>query len=88
MAEIYTRLETQLVHAGAVEMPIFQSATYTYAGETRDDDVRSPAQQQHAEPAGRARQAGRARGSKSRAGERQRHGRAQRKLRVPHAAAA
>jgi cystathionine beta-lyase/cystathionine gamma-synthase len=48
MAEIYTRLETQLVHAGeplpriagAVEMPIFQSATYTYAGETRYDDVR------------------------------------------------
>jgi cystathionine beta-lyase/cystathionine gamma-synthase len=48
MAEIYRRLETQLVHAGeplprilgAVEMPIFQSATYTYAGETRYDDVR------------------------------------------------
>jgi cystathionine beta-lyase/cystathionine gamma-synthase len=42
------RLETQLVHAGeplpriagAVEMPIFQSATYTYAGEKRYDDVR------------------------------------------------
>ena len=48
MSEIYRRLETQLVHAGeplpriegAVEMPIFQSATYTYAGETRYDDVR------------------------------------------------
>ena len=48
MAEIYRRLETQLVHAGeplprilgAVEMPIFQSATYAYAGETRYDDVR------------------------------------------------
>ena len=48
MAEIYSRLETQLVHAGepspriagAVEMPIFQSATYIYAGETRYDDVR------------------------------------------------
>ncbi len=44
----YQRLETQLVHAGepdppiggAVEMPIFQSATYIYAGETRYDDVR------------------------------------------------
>src|SRR5262245_22931213 len=43
------RLETQLVHAGeplpriagAVEMPILQSATYTYAGEKRYDDVRS-----------------------------------------------
>jgi len=42
------RLETQLVHAGepspriagAVEMPIFQSATYTYAGEGSYDDVR------------------------------------------------
>jgi cystathionine beta-lyase/cystathionine gamma-synthase len=40
MTEIYTRLETQLVHAGAVEMPIFQSATYAYAGEARYDDVR------------------------------------------------
>jgi cystathionine beta-lyase/cystathionine gamma-synthase len=48
MSEIYRRLETQLVHAGeplpriegAVEMPIFQSATYTYGGETRYDDVR------------------------------------------------
>jgi len=48
MPETYRRLETQLVHAGepspriegAVEMPIFQSATYTYAGETRYDDVR------------------------------------------------
>jgi cystathionine beta-lyase/cystathionine gamma-synthase len=48
MSEIYRHLETQLVHAGeplpriegAVEMPIFQSATYTYAGETRYDDVR------------------------------------------------
>jgi cystathionine beta-lyase/cystathionine gamma-synthase len=48
MAEHTPRLETQLVHAGeplpriagAVEMPIFQSATYTYAGEQRYDDVR------------------------------------------------
>jgi cystathionine beta-lyase/cystathionine gamma-synthase len=48
MAEIYTRLETRLVHAGeplpriagAVELLIFQSATYTYAGETRYGDVR------------------------------------------------
>ncbi|HTT42387.1 MAG TPA: aminotransferase class I/II-fold pyridoxal phosphate-dependent enzyme [Steroidobacteraceae bacterium] len=48
MAERTPRLETQLVHAGeplpriagAVEMPIFQSATYTYAGEKRYDDVR------------------------------------------------
>ena len=48
MTEIYKRLETQLVHAGeplpriagAVEMPIFQSATYTYAGEGCYDDVR------------------------------------------------
>jgi cystathionine beta-lyase/cystathionine gamma-synthase len=48
MAETYHHLETQLVHAGeplprilgAVEMPIFQSATYAYAGEGRYDDVR------------------------------------------------
>ena len=48
MTEIYKRLETQLVHAGeplpriagAVEMPIFQSATYLYAGEGSYDDVR------------------------------------------------
>jgi cystathionine beta-lyase/cystathionine gamma-synthase len=48
MAEHRPRLETQLVHAGeplpriagAVEMPIFQSATYTYAGENSYDDVR------------------------------------------------
>src|SRR5580658_11327150 len=48
MSEIYKRLETQLVHAGeplpriqgAIEMPIFQSATYAYAGEGRYDDVR------------------------------------------------
>jgi cystathionine beta-lyase/cystathionine gamma-synthase len=48
MNEIYKRLETQLVHAGeplpriggAVEMPIFQSATYLYAGEGSYDDVR------------------------------------------------
>jgi cystathionine beta-lyase/cystathionine gamma-synthase len=44
----FKRLETQLVHAGeprpridgAVEMPIFQSATYEYHGEARYDDVR------------------------------------------------
>ena len=48
MSAHYKRLETQLVHAGeplpriagAVEMPIFQSATYTYAGEGSYDDVR------------------------------------------------
>jgi len=48
MSEPYTRIETQLVHAGeplpridgAVEMPIFQSATYEYAGEGSYDDVR------------------------------------------------
>lgn len=48
MTAHYKRLETQLVHAGeplpriagAVEMPIFQSATYTYAGEGSYDDVR------------------------------------------------
>jgi cystathionine beta-lyase/cystathionine gamma-synthase len=44
----HRHIETQLVHAGeplprilgAVEMPIFQSATYAYAGEGRYDDVR------------------------------------------------
>ncbi len=44
----YKRLETKLVHAGeprpridgAVEMPIFQSATFEYRGEARYDDVR------------------------------------------------
>jgi len=48
MSGPYKRLETQLVHAGdprpridgAVEMPIFQSATYEYRGESRYDDVR------------------------------------------------
>jgi len=48
MSEPYRRLETQLVHAGeplpriagAIEMPIFQSATFEYAGEQRYDDVR------------------------------------------------
>jgi len=48
MSDAYRHLETQLVHAGeplprirgAVEMPIFQSATYAYAGEGRYDDVR------------------------------------------------
>jgi len=48
MSGPYKRLETQLVHAGdprpridgAVEMPIFQSATYEYRGEARYDDVR------------------------------------------------
>jgi cystathionine beta-lyase/cystathionine gamma-synthase len=48
MSQQYTHLETQLVHAGepspriagAVEMPIFQSATYEYAGESSYDDVR------------------------------------------------
>ena len=44
----YKRLETKLVHAGeprpridgAVETPIFQSATFEYRGERRYDDVR------------------------------------------------
>jgi cystathionine beta-lyase/cystathionine gamma-synthase len=48
MNDAYRRLETQLVHAGeptprfagAVEMPIFQSATYEYAGEGSYHDVR------------------------------------------------
>ena len=48
MAGPYKRLETKLVHAGeprpridgAVEMPIFQSATFEYRGEKRYDDVR------------------------------------------------
>jgi cystathionine beta-lyase/cystathionine gamma-synthase len=48
MSGPYKRLETQLVHAGdprpridgAVEIPIFQSATYEYRGEARYDDVR------------------------------------------------
>jgi cystathionine beta-lyase/cystathionine gamma-synthase len=48
MTESHTRIETQLVHAGeplpriagAVEMPIFQSATYEYRGEGSYDDVR------------------------------------------------
>ena len=48
MSESYRHLETQLVHAGeplpriagAVEMPIFQSATYEYAGEGSYHDVR------------------------------------------------
>ena len=48
MSESYKHIETQLVHAGeplpriggAVEMPIFQSATYEYAGEGSYHDVR------------------------------------------------
>ena len=48
MSHPYKRLETKLVHAGdprpridgAVEMPIFQSATFEYRGERRYDDVR------------------------------------------------
>jgi cystathionine beta-lyase/cystathionine gamma-synthase len=48
MSESYRHIETQLVHAGeplpriagAVEMPIFQSATYEYAGEGSYHDVR------------------------------------------------
>jgi cystathionine beta-lyase/cystathionine gamma-synthase len=48
MSETYRHIETQLVHAGeplpriagAVEMPIFQSATYEYAGEGTYHDVR------------------------------------------------
>ena len=48
MPHTFKHLETQLVHAGepspriagAVEMPIFQSATYEYAGEGSYDEVR------------------------------------------------
>ncbi len=48
MSHSFKHLETQLVHAGepspriagAVEMPIFQSATYEYAGEGSYDEVR------------------------------------------------
>jgi cystathionine beta-lyase/cystathionine gamma-synthase len=48
MSGPFKHIETQLVHAGeprpridgAVEMPIFQSATYEYRGEGRYDDVR------------------------------------------------
>jgi cystathionine beta-lyase/cystathionine gamma-synthase len=48
MSEAYKHIETNLVHAGeplprilgAVEMPIFQSATYEYAGEGSYHDVR------------------------------------------------
>jgi cystathionine beta-lyase/cystathionine gamma-synthase len=48
MSGPYRRLETKLVHAGdprpridgAVEIPIFQSATFEYHGEKRYDDVR------------------------------------------------
>jgi cystathionine beta-lyase/cystathionine gamma-synthase len=48
MSQPFKHLETQLVHAGdpspriagAVEMPIFQSATYEYAGEGSYDEVR------------------------------------------------
>jgi len=48
MSDLLTRIETKLVHAGepmpriagAVEMPIFQSATYEYAGEGSYDDLR------------------------------------------------
>jgi len=48
MSGPFKRLETQVVHAGeprpriegAIEMPIFQSATFEYHGEARYDDVR------------------------------------------------
>src|SRR2546423_15550285 len=48
MTESSMRIETKLVHAGeplpriagAVEMPIFQSATYEYGGEGSYHDVR------------------------------------------------
>jgi cystathionine beta-lyase/cystathionine gamma-synthase len=48
MSEPYRHIETQLVHAGepspriggAVEMPIFQSATYEYSGEGSYHDIR------------------------------------------------
>src|ERR1700745_1906290 len=48
MSDFYKRLETKLVHAGdprpriagAVETPIFQSATFEYGGEGSYHDVR------------------------------------------------
>ncbi len=48
MAKVYKHLETKLIHAGepeplingAVNMPIFQSSTYEYTGETSYDDLR------------------------------------------------
>ena len=48
MNETYRHIETQLVHAGepfpriagAVEMPIFQSATFEYSGEGSYHDIR------------------------------------------------
>ena len=48
MAKVYKHLETKLIHAGepeplingAVSMPIFQSSTYQYTGETSYDDLR------------------------------------------------
>jgi cystathionine beta-lyase/cystathionine gamma-synthase len=48
MAKTYRRIDTQLVHAGtpeprilgAVSLPIFQSANFEYAGESRYDDIR------------------------------------------------
>ena len=47
MARVFKRLETNLIHAGephpriagAVEMPIFQSAMFEYAGETSYHDL-------------------------------------------------
>ena len=48
MARKFKSLETQLIHAGepepriegAVSMPIFQSATFEYSGESQHDDLR------------------------------------------------
>ncbi|MCK5351753.1 PLP-dependent transferase, partial [bacterium] len=48
MARKFKSLETQLIHAGepepriegAVSMPIFQSATFQYAGESGHDNLR------------------------------------------------
>ena len=48
MSKLFKHIETQLVHAGeplpriagAVEMPIFQSATFKYAGEGSYHDIR------------------------------------------------
>ena len=48
MSRVYKRIETQLIHAGeprpriagAVEMPIFQSAMFEYAGETSYHDLK------------------------------------------------
>ena len=57
MSRVFKRIETNLIHAGephpridgAVEMPIFQSAMFEYAGETSYHDLKLHPAQQHAE---------------------------------------